>query len=112
MPAYALIIPMPISASELPLPTGAASEATLTAIQLAARFQGIFPNHVDAPDSSTTYVGKEDKDGTWLVQKISVSGVVTTLTYATVLNNASVLTYSAAWTARATLTYGTFAQAF
>jgi len=32
--------------------------------------------------------------------------------YATVLNNVAVLTYSAAWTARATLIYGTFAQAF
>lgn len=104
--------PFQVGAASLPLPTGAASEATLSAIQLAARFNGIFPNHVDALDANTTYVGKEDKDGVWLVQKISVSGTVTTLTYATVLNNGSVLTYSAAWTARATLTYGTFAQAF
>lgn len=103
----------PVSAASLPLPSGAATESTLAAIQLAARFQGIFPNHVDAPDSTTTYVGKEDKDGAWLVQKISVSGTVTTLTYATVTNNGAVLTYSAAWAARATtLTYGTFAQAF
>lgn len=103
----------PVSAAALPLPSGAATESTLSAIQLAARFQGIFPNHVDAPDSSTTYVGKEDKDGAYMIQKISVSGTVTTLTYATNLNNASVLTYSAAWAARATtLTYGTFAQAF
>lgn len=104
--------PLQVGASSLPLPSGAASETTLTAIQLAARFGGIFPNHVDAPDASTTYVGKEDKDGTWLVQKIAVSGTVTTLTYATVLNNAAVLTYSAAWSARATLTYGTFGSAF
>ena len=105
-------VTQPISATSLPLPTGAATETTLSAIQLAARFAGIFPNHVDSPDSSTTYVGKEDKDGVWMVQKISVSGTVTTLTYATVLNNGAVLTYASAWTNRATLTYGTFAQAF
>lgn len=105
-------VTQPISATSLPLPTGAATETTLSAIQLAARFQGIFPNHVDAPDASTTYVGKEDKDGTWMIQKISVSGAVTTLTYATVTNNGAVLTYASAWTNRATLTYNTFGGAF
>lgn len=104
--------PFQIGAASLPLPSGAASEATLAAIQLATRFQGIFPNHIDEFDTSTTYVGKEDKDGVWLLQKSVKSGTVTAVTWATVLNNGSVLTYSAAWTARATLTYGTFAQAF
>lgn len=59
--------------------------------------------------TNTTYVGKQTDAGIWLVQKIveTTVGTITTTTiqYATILNNATVLTYSDAWTNRASLTY-------
>jgi hypothetical protein len=69
-------------------------------------------NAIDEADASTTYIGKEDVDGVWLIQKISVSGTVTTYTFATITNNSGVTSYSSAWTDRASLTYGTYAEAF
>ena len=58
-----------------------------------------------------TYVGKESAAGAWLVMSIdATSGTV--IRYATVANNVAVLTYAAAWAARATLTYGTYSEAF
>jgi hypothetical protein len=108
-------MPAIVNAPALLLPRGTTTAEITSAVKSAlesAKPNALQINNVDAPDSSTTYVGKEDKDGAWMVQKISVSGMVTTLLYATVLNNATVLTYNAAWAARATLTYGTFAEAF
>lgn len=58
-----------------------------------------------------TYVGKEDKSGRWCVQKVDESSG-TVITYATVLNNAEVTSYAAAWAARESLTYGTAGAAF
>ena len=59
--------------------------------------------------TNTTYVGKQTDAGVWLIQKIvetTVGTVITTIIqYATILNNAAVLTYSDAWTNRASLTY-------
>ena len=69
-------------------------------------------NHIDEASATVTYYGKEDKNGEWLIQKESVSGTVTTYTFATITNNPSVSDYSSAWTARTTLTYGTYSQAF
>lgn len=69
-------------------------------------------NHIDNASATVTYYGKEDKNGEWLIQKESVSGTVTTYTFATITNNPSVSDYSSAWTARTTLTYGTYSQAF
>lgn len=69
-------------------------------------------NHIDEADASTTYIGKEDSEGTWLIQKISVSGTVTAYTFATITNNESVTSYNDAWTDRATLIYGTYSSAF
>lgn len=50
-----------------------------------------------------TYLGSEDKDGAWQVQKIDKSAF--TMAYASQVNNATVTTYNDAWTDRATLTY-------
>jgi hypothetical protein len=67
----------------------------------------------DYEDASDTisYVGYEKADGTWNIIKIdSTTGY--SISWATVLNNATVNTYSDAWTARATLTYGDYREAF
>lgn len=58
--------------------------------------------------ASTEYFGYTKPDGTWLIKK----STATTMRYATVTNNGSVTTYSDAWAAIATLTYGRFEEAF
>jgi len=60
---------------------------------------------------SVTYIGKEDPSGDWYIQKIDTS-TGTQIRYATASNNGAVSDYTAAWTDRAGLTYGTYAQAF
>lgn len=70
-------------------------------------------NNIDEADASTTYIGKEAAGGMWLIQKIAVSGNVTTYTFATQTNNPSVTDYATAWAARATtLVFGTYSEAF
>ncbi len=56
----------------------------------------------------TEYFGYTKPDGTWLVKKLTD----TTLRYATVTNNGAVTTYTDAWAAIASLTYGRMDQAF
>jgi len=64
---------------------------------------------VDTVSATLTYICAESSGAEWLVKKIdSTSG--TSILYATIKNNPLVLTYSAAKTARATLTYGTPSQ--
>jgi hypothetical protein len=58
--------------------------------------------------ASTEYFGFTKPDGTWLIKK----STATTMRYATETNNGSVTTYSDAWAAIATLTYGRFEEAF
>jgi len=57
----------------------------------------------------TTYVGKQSVDGQWMIQKIvdTVIGTITitTLQYATVVNNSTITTYTSAWSDKSTLTY-------
>lgn len=58
-----------------------------------------------------TYIGFENLDGEYFIQKIdSTSGK--SMRFATVVNNDSVTSYSDAWTNRATLNYGTYSTAF
>jgi hypothetical protein len=58
-----------------------------------------------------TYIGKEDSQAEWYIQKIdSASG--TTIRYASIKNNVSITNYSDAWSNRNLLTYGTYSQAF
>ena len=60
---------------------------------------------------AVTYIGKEDPDGGWYVQKIDTTSG-TSIRYASVSNNPSIGSYTAAWTDRTTLTYGTYSEAF
>jgi hypothetical protein len=59
-------------------------------------------------DMTDTYFGFTKPDGTWLVKQVTDTSV----TYATVSNNGTVTSYTDAWTAKATLTYGRFDEAF
>lgn len=68
-------------------------------------------NDVEEASSTLTYVGKEDKDGNWVVMKIDESSG-TSIQYATVTNNSGTTTYSDAWTNRASLTYNDYSTAF
>lgn len=56
--------------------------------------------------STTTYIGKAKVDGTWLIERIVETGDDLAKDYANESNNATVTTYTAAWTDRLTLTYG------
>ena len=61
----------------------------------------------DFEEASTTllYLGSTTPQGAYRIERIDLSdGIV--IGYASAVNNPSVTTYSAAWTARATLTYG------
>jgi hypothetical protein len=59
-------------------------------------------------DIEDPYYGQTTADGTWRILKVTDTSV----TYATVSNNGTVTSYTDAWTAKATLTYGRFDEAF
>lgn len=103
--------PMPVSAAALPLPSGAATETSLANVSAGTQAARFLPCDVEQASATIMYIGKEDKDGSWMIQKIDTTSG-TSIRYATVTNNGGYLTYSAAWTARASLSYGTFAEAF
>jgi hypothetical protein len=67
-------------------------------------------NDIAEPSAVLTYFGKEKADGTWLVMSVDTTSG-TAIRYASVANNAAITTYAAAWAARATLTYNTYAVA-
>lgn len=62
----------------------------------------------DIEEGTTSYFGKTDSDGNWLVMQVTADEI----SYATVLNNGSVTTYTDAWSNRLTLTYGRYDEAF
>lgn len=72
------------------------------------RQERISVNDIDEASSTLTYMGKEDGDGIWIIQKIDESSNPTLFTYASEKNNSSYKTYSAAWTARAGLNYNNY----
>lgn len=80
-------------------------------VQAVANLDRFGTNDVASPSATLTYVGKTDAAATWLVMSIDTTSG-TSIRYATVLNNVAVLTYAAAWAARATLTYSTYDGAF
>ena len=91
-----------------PLPITATA---LTAIQAATAQTAFGINAVDIASATITYVGKSDASGVWLVQKIdTTSGVA--IGWATQTNNAGYVTYTSAWAARASLTFGRYDEAF
>jgi len=69
-------------------------------------------NDVEKISNALFYEGLEDADGGWQVVKTTTVGGLTSNRFATELNNAAVTSYSAAWTARATLVYGIYGTAF
>lgn len=62
----------------------------------------------DIESAATSYFGKTSPSAEWALIKLTGSVVG----YATVLNNPSTTLYATAWTNRATLTYGTYDEAF
>lgn len=58
-----------------------------------------------------TYVGIEDANAVWILKKIDESSGIA-IRYATVSNNPTKITYSEAWTARASLTYELYSELF
>lgn len=69
-------------------------------------------NNLDEATSTVMYVGLEDKVGNWWIKKVDTTSGMS-IGHATILNNAAVANYAAAWAARAsTLVYGNFSTAF
>ena len=72
--------------------------------------ENFITNNIDETLSTTTYIGKEDRESHWLVQKIDeTSGVV--MTYASFKNNATTGSYSEIWATHTYLVYGTYNEA-
>ena len=66
----------------------------------------------DYTETDIVYFCREKADGTWYIKKFDDSGNFPIVTHATVTNNPTVTSYGDAYTARTSLTYGTFSQAF
>lgn len=66
----------------------------------------------DYTTTSVTYVGLENKDGTWVIKKLDETGNFSLFTYATIINNPALTTYTLAWAARTTAVYNIFSTAF
>lgn len=62
----------------------------------------------DIEDGTTSYFGYTKSDSTWLIKKVTDTGV----SYANIGNNATNETYTEAWGNRATLTYQRYDEAF
>lgn len=68
-------------------------------------------NEIEEASATITYIGAENKAGTWYIKKIdTTSGTV--FSHATQANNGGTTTYTTAWTNRASLTYGDYSEAF
>lgn len=72
-----------------------------------------YTNHLDDyTTSNVTYIGQEDKTGTWRMIKIDETGNFPVFTYATLVNNVTLSDYATAWAARTTATYNIYETAF
>jgi len=69
-------------------------------------------NDIDKHSSTLFYEGLEDAEGSWQIVKTTLNGDITSIRFATILNNSSVNNYSDAWTGRAGLTFDTYSIAF
>jgi hypothetical protein len=69
-------------------------------------------NDVDKSSSILFYEGLEDAEGSWQIVKTTLNGNITSMRFATVLNNSSYSSYTNAWTDRESLVYGFYSQAF
>lgn len=63
--------------------------------------------NVDENTSTTTYVGKTDNYGNWVIQKIIADPNIA-VTYASAVNNPTYTTYSSAWASRTSLSYDSY----
>jgi len=81
-----------------------------TGVSVAEKTSKYKTEYVDIASATITYICAESSGAEWLAKKINTTSG-TQISYATIKNNPTVLTYSAAKTARATLTYGTPSQA-
>ena len=68
-------------------------------------------NFIDEASETLTYICMENKNGDWWIKKIDTSSG-NSFQHATIANNATVLTYTDAFTDRATLTYGDYGGVF
>lgn len=68
-------------------------------------------NNIDK-SSTKVYAGKSKSDGTWYIVLLDKSVSPTSVGHATSTNNPSYSTYTAAWSARTSLTYERYDQAF
>ncbi len=84
---------------------GSSSDSSLQKISATLRFA---TNNIDEASETLIYIGKEDKDGAYLIKKIDTSSG-TVITFATIVNNVAVTTYASAWSSRASLSYTNFA---
>jgi hypothetical protein len=70
-------------------------------------------NHIDDyTTTNVTYICQETADGIWRIKKIDSTGSFPVFTWASVTNNPTVTSYTAAYTARVTLQYGLYNLAF
>lgn len=69
-------------------------------------------NHSLKVDDTLTYLGKQSINGVWQIVKVAKDGDLTTMTYATVVNNSDVESYEEAWENKGTLEYGTIYESF
>lgn len=68
-------------------------------------------NNIDTTTTTNTvYIGMTNASGAWYVKRINTS--TKAFTHATITNNALVTTYTDAWSAITTLTYGRYEEAF
>lgn len=108
---------MPLTPSSVKRSTDATGDDIKTfsdagkTVQVTADLAAFQTNNLDEATATVTYIGKERVDGAWLVMKMDTSSGIA-LTYATVVNNAAILSYAAAWAARATLTFSSYGSAF
>lgn len=80
-----------------------------TGVSVAEKTSKYKIEFVDKVSATLSYICKESPASEWLIMKSDATSG-TQFSYATIKNNPLVLTYSAAKTARATLTYGTPSQ--
>ena len=72
---------------------------------------GITNSERPQAQSGTAYTGYVSPNAEWMIQKDVFTGTLRTFTYASNKNNAGVA-YAAAWTNRATITYGAYNEVF
>jgi hypothetical protein len=97
--------------SSIEFPSWLAREETQK--EISKKLDDFYLNDVEehSTNENIEYIGKENKDGDWLVIKIEEL-IKPEFRYATISNNQSIDNYTDAFTNRETLTYGIYSEAF